>query len=75
MIRKYHNHTQQNKPRHREEESHNTYSHKESGRQLRYSSIKLIAKLERTLSTTQQNKDQTQSPYKQWEQQLTKNQQ
>ena len=31
--------------------------------------IKMIAKLERTLSSAYLNKDKTQDPYKQWEQQ------
>ena len=35
MIRKYHNHTLQTKPQHREEEPQNTNSHKTSGRQLK----------------------------------------
>ena len=34
MIRKYHNHTLQTNPRHREEVSQNTYSHKKTGRRL-----------------------------------------
>ena len=32
MIRKYHNHTLQTTPRHREEQSQNTNSHKTAGR-------------------------------------------
>ena len=50
-------HTLYTNPCHRKEESHN--SHKTSGRQP-----KMIAKLERMLSTTSQNKDQTQKSHK-----------
>ena len=35
MIRKYHNHTKQTNPQHREEESQNTDCHKTPGRQLK----------------------------------------
>ena len=44
MIRKYHNHTLQTNPRHREEDSQNTNSHNTPGRQLN--------PLESTLSTS-----------------------
>ena len=37
MIRKYHNHTPQTDPWHREEEPQNTDCHKASGRQLKQS--------------------------------------
>ena len=52
MMRKFHNHTLQTNPRHREEELQNTNSHNTSGRQLKKNSklsvfpVKLIAKLE-----------------------------
>ena len=35
LIKKYHDHTMQTNPRHREEESQNTNSQKKSGRQLK----------------------------------------
>ena len=38
MVRKYHKHTLQSNPRHREETPQNTNSHKTSGRQLKQSS-------------------------------------
>ena len=72
LSRKYHNHTLQTKPRHREEEPQNTNSHATSGRQLKQGKQLLLPrqddlKLERTQSDAQQNKDQTQNPNKQWE--------
>ena len=79
MIRKKGNHTLHTNLRHRKIESWNTNSLKTSGKQLNKATssllpIKIIAKLERILSTAQQtNKkktDQTQDPHKQWEQQL-----
>ena len=64
MTTKYHIHTLQTNPRHREEESLNTYSHKASRTQTARSlfPIKMIAKLERTLSTTHNKTNRTQSP-------------
>ena len=51
MIRKYHTHTMQTNPRHREEEPHNTICHKPPARQLATTSsfvpIKVLAKLDR----------------------------
>ena len=41
MIMKYHNHTQQTNPRHREEEPQNTNSHTTPGRQLKQSTNQL----------------------------------
>ena len=64
MIRKYHNQTLQTNPRHREEEQYN--NHKAPGRQSKATSflypIKIIVKLERTLTNVQQNMEQTQNP-------------
>ena len=39
MVRKYHNDTRQNNPRHREEEPQNINSHKTSGRQLKQNTL------------------------------------
>ena len=58
MTRKCHNHTLQTNPRHREEESQSTNSKAISSLFPR----EIIAKLGRTLNTTQQNKYQTQKP-------------
>ena len=62
MIRKYHNHTLQTNPWHLEEEPQNIYSNKTSGRHKSKAisslfPLKMIAKLERTQSNAQQNKD------------------
>ena len=67
ITMKYHNHTLQNNPRHREEEQQSTNSNKKPGRKSLFP-IKMIAELERTLSTqtAQQNKDQLQIIHKQW---------
>ena len=57
MIRKYHIHTHQTNPRHREDDQQNTDILKTPGRQFKYSNqlsffpIKIIAKLERITST------------------------
>ena len=51
MIRKFHNHTLQTNPWHREEELQNTNSHKTSGTSSLVPN-RMIAKLERTLSNT-----------------------
>ena len=82
MIRKYHNHTLQTNLRHREKESHNTNSHKTSGRQLKQRKktalslflVKMITILERTLST-KGGTDQESIQYSTAQQQLTMNQQ
>ena len=61
MIRKYHNHTLQTKSRYHEEDSQDTNSHKTPGRQNKVRAtnsqnrIKIIAKLEGTQSSAQQN--------------------
>ena len=59
-IRKYHNHTPQTNPQHREEESQDIYINK-TVRQLKHTNqiflFKMIAKLEKTQSNVQQNKD------------------
>ena len=65
MARKYHNHPLQTIPLHREEETHSTNSHITLNAFFKEPSISLfpsemIAKLEMTLSTAQQNKDQIQ---------------
>ena len=67
MARKYHNHTLQTNPLHREEETHSTNSHmtlkaifKQPSLSLSLFPSEMIAKLEMTLSTAQQNKDQIQ---------------
>ena len=68
MIRKYHNHTPQTNPRHREEESENIYSNKTSIRQWKQSNqlslslFKMITKLEWSQSIAQQNKDKHRTP-------------
>ena len=56
-------------PRHLEEETHNNNSRIQSNVTSSLFPSEMIAKLETTLSNAQQNKDQTQNPYKQWEQQ------
>ena len=67
MIRKYHTHKLQTNPRHREK-SHRTISitrHQEVNQSKATSflfPIKMIAKLERTQSDAQQNKERTQNP-------------
>ena len=64
MARIYHNHTLQTNPLHREEETHSTNSHMTLkailSNHLSLFPSEMIAKLEITLSTAQQNKDQTQ---------------
>ena len=79
MIRKYHNHTPQTKPRHREEESREIYSNKTPVRQKRKATrslllFKMFAKLERTQSNAQQNR-LTQNHHNQWEAHQTTDQQ
>ena len=73
MIRKYHNHTLQANPLHREEEPHNFYSNRTSVRQLKQSNqislpvFKMIAKLEWTLNNAQQTESpQTMGKGAQW---------
>ena len=58
MIRKYHNHKLQTDPWHHEEEPHR--NHEAPGTETKQS--KMIAKLERTQSYTQQNIEQLQNP-------------
>ena len=66
MIRKYHNHKLQINPSHHEEEPHN--NHNTPGLQTKQSNqpplslfpIKVISKLEWTLSNAQQNIEQSQ---------------
>ena len=65
MARKYHNHTMQTNPLHSEEETHITNSPMTLKAIFKQPSLSLfpsemIAKLEMTLSTAQQNKDQKQ---------------
>ena len=64
MIRKYHNHTLQTNPWHREEEPHK--SHEPPERQIIATNslflIKVIAKLELTQDKAQQNREQPQNP-------------
>ena len=67
MARKYHNHTLQTNPLHREEETHSTNSpitlntfFKQPVFKLSLFPSEMTAKLEMTLSTAQQNKDQIQ---------------
>ena len=65
MARKYHNHTLQTNPLHREEETRSTNSPMALKAIFKQPSLSLypsemIAKLEMTLSTAQQNKDQIQ---------------
>ena len=71
MARKYHNHTLQTNPLHREEERHSTNSpitlssfFKQPSLSLSLFPNEMIAKLEMTLSTAQQNKDQMQKKKK-----------
>ena len=66
LISKFHNHKLQTNPRHREEEPQN--NNKTSRRRSKHGKatssvfpIKMIAKLERTQSNTQQNMEQTQN--------------
>ena len=73
VIRKYHNHTLQTNPRHRDEEPQNINSHKTTGINLSKATsslplfpIKMIAKLEITPSTAHQNRDITQNPINNW---------
>ena len=65
MARKYHNNSLQTNPLHREEETHSTNSPMALKAIFKQPSLSLypsemIAKLEMTLSTAQQNKDQIQ---------------
>ena len=64
MARKYHNHTLQTNPLHREEETHSTNSpitlNAFLSNHLSLFPSEMIAKLEMTLSPAQQNKDQIQ---------------
>ena len=75
MIRKYHNHTLQTNPWQREEESQTIYSNNKSKATSSLFLFNMIAKLERTQSNAQQNKDKTQNPHKQWEAHQTTEQQ
>ena len=63
MARIYHNHTLQTDTLHREEETQSTYSHMTFKAVFKHLSLfpnEMIAKLEITLSTAQENKDQIQ---------------
>ena len=62
MIRKYHNYTLQTNPWLCEEEPHNNHNHQESKATDFFFPIKMIEKLERTQSNTQENLEQTQNP-------------
>ena len=65
MIRKYHDHKLQTKPRHREEEKHNnheTYEDKLTKATSSSHPIKMIAKPEWTQSNAQQITEQLQNP-------------
>ena len=68
MARKYHNHTLQTNTLHREEETQSTNSHMTFkailSNHLSLFPNEMIAKLEMTLSTVQQNKDQMQKKKK-----------
>ena len=69
MGRKYHKHTLQTNPRHREEETQNTNSHmtSKSNKSKATSFVfpcEMIVKLETKISTAQQNKDHTQNLHK-----------
>ena len=62
---KYHNHTLQTNPRHREEELHKITRHQEDKQSKATSSlfpIKMIAKLEKAHGNVQQDMEQTQNP-------------
>ena len=77
MLRKYHNNTLKNNPRHREEDPsqdiRKTINKSKATSYLFL--INMIVKLLRSLSSAQQNKDQSQNHNKEWEQQQTINQQ
>ena len=67
IIRKYHNHTLQTNPRQREEEPQNIYSNNSSVRNNSEATsflflFKMIAKLEWTQSSAQQNKYKHRTP-------------
>ena len=65
MIRKYHNHKLHTNPWHREEEPHNNHEtpgSKQSKAITFLFPIEMIAKLEWTQSSTQQNIEQLQNP-------------
>ena len=66
MIRKYHNHKPQTNPWHREEEPHTTITRHQEDKQSEATSslfpIEMIAKLEWTQSSAQQNIEQLQNP-------------
>ena len=65
MIRKYHNHTLQTNPRHREEEPRTLRAMRQEDNLSKATSslfiIEMIAKLERTPHTALQNKVETQN--------------
>ena len=74
-LRKYHNHTLQTNPGHREEESQHTSSHKTSGRQLKWRN-QLSLPQQDDCKTRKDTKTKTKhNPNEQWEQQYTKNEQ
>ena len=67
IFRKYNTHILQTNPRHREEESRNTNSHKTAGKQRKATSQPSLphhydCKFGRTPRTEYQNKDQVQNP-------------
>ena len=73
MVKKYHNHTLQTDPRHREEETKNTYSHMTSGSikakqpALSLFNVKMIAKLEKDTKKCITKQRPAQNPHKQCE--------
>ena len=78
LIRKYHNLTPQTNLRHCKEEPQNTDCHKTPERQLKQSNQLSLAhqddcKTRQSQGIEKQNKDPTQNPNKQWEQQSINN--